>query len=68
MFTDGKASDVNHVPAAAQAWARAGVTVFAVGIGHGINHKGTLKITVVLFMQSRVNLQQQMKYKVSFIF
>ena len=40
VFTDGDATDAKDVPAAAQKWAKAGVTVFAVGIGNGIHQQG----------------------------
>merc|ERR1712168_627997 len=40
VFTDGEATDRTKVPAASKAWADDGVTVFAIGIGSGVSHKG----------------------------
>ena len=40
MFTDGEATDRSKVSAASEAWSKAGVTVFAIGIGNGVSHKG----------------------------
>ena len=43
VFTDGKPSiqwEIDNVPKEAKAWARIGVTVFAVGIGSEITKKG----------------------------
>ena len=40
MFTDGQANDKKDVPRASKAWANEGVSVFAVGIGEGIDKKG----------------------------
>ena len=36
VFTDGIATDRSKVPAASKAWADDGVTVFAIGIGKGM--------------------------------
>ena len=36
VFTDGVATDRSKVPAASKAWAADGVTVFAIGIGKGM--------------------------------
>jgi len=40
VFTDGQANDAEEIPAATRAWAKAGVKVFAVGIGEGIDRQG----------------------------
>ena len=40
VFTDGEATDRKDVPKESEAWAKEGVTVFAIGIGSGISHKG----------------------------
>ena len=54
MFTDGKATDARKLPAAQRAWRSYGASVFAVGIGNGINKKSKylsreeLKIPVYL--------------------
>ena len=40
VFTDGEATDRTKVPDASKAWADDGVTVFAIGIGSGVSHKG----------------------------
>ena len=45
VFTDGEATDRKNVPAASQAWAKEGVTVFAIGIGSGISDKGLRAIS-----------------------
>merc|ERR1711970_1026944 len=37
VFTDGKATDARKLPAAQRAWRSYGASVFAVGIGNGIN-------------------------------
>merc|ERR1711970_1049148 len=37
VFTDGKATDARKLPAAKRAWRSYGASVFAVGIGNGIN-------------------------------
>merc|ERR1711970_395609 len=39
VFTDGKATDARKLPAAQRAWRSYGASVFAVGIGNGINKK-----------------------------
>merc|ERR1712212_1452032 len=39
VFTDGKATDARKLPAAQRAWRLYGASVFAVGIGNGINKK-----------------------------
>merc|ERR1712212_1009534 len=39
VFTDGKATDARNLPAAQRAWRSYGASVFAVGIGNGINKK-----------------------------
>jgi len=44
VFTDGAASDGNRVPSATKAWADDGVTVFAIGIGAKLKHKGLAEI------------------------
>ena len=40
VFTDGAANDAAKVPAASKAWQEKGVTVFALGIGKGIDGAG----------------------------
>ena len=40
VFTDGTANDAAKVPAASKAWQEKGVTVFALGIGKGIDAAG----------------------------
>jgi len=44
VFTDGTATDADDVPAASKAWKDAGVTVYALGIGSGIQHQGLVDI------------------------
>ena len=46
MFTDGFASDHLKVPAAQKAWADAGVTVYAVGIGSLIKDSGEVLLSI----------------------
>jgi len=45
VLADGDASDETRLEGATQAWADNNIPVFAIGIGHGINPKGLLKIT-----------------------
>ena len=44
LFTDGRASDEEKVPAASQAWADDGVTVYAIGIGSRIDQQALIDI------------------------
>ena len=45
VFTDGEATDKKDVPKASEAWTKAGVTIFAIGIGSGISHEGLKDIS-----------------------
>merc|ERR1719334_2573358 len=45
VFTDGKASDEDDLPAALKAWGSKGVKVFAVGIGKKVDAAGLKAIT-----------------------
>ena len=42
VFTAGHANDKQDVLKASEAWAKKGVSVFAVGIGNGIDRKGIM--------------------------